>query len=107
VKRKKSPSTPKKRTAPDEILSRAEHTFNRSNKGNSVVIVRLDNDAYFFRLDDVAAEFWNLIDGKRTVTQICKLIQRKHAPPPDVLDRAVKLLLKDLKQHRLILSKKA
>lgn len=84
------------------VVSRGSHTFSRPNKG-IVTIIRMDNDRNFFQLDRVAAEFWNLIDGKRTVGQICHLLMKKHAPPQKVLEREVTRLLQDLRKNKLII----
>ena len=55
-----------------------------------------------YTLNKVASDFWELIDGKRTLLQIKKLILKKFDTTEKEVDKEVASLLDDLKEIKAI-----
>ena len=68
---------------------------------SDAVIVRLDNDRNFYKLTDVAAEFWNLLDGKKSASEICDKLAQQHRVPEGSFDKDARTLVRGLIQHQL------
>ncbi len=67
-----------------------------------MAIMRLEDDEFFFVLDGIAAEFWNLIDGKTSLSKIKKKVSDKHEPPVTKFEKDVAKLVTDLKKEKLV-----
>ena len=86
----------------DRVLKVSKDVFWRKNFDGTVAILPLDNDECFYTVDAVAAEFWLLVDGKRTVTKIKQLLCKKHKTAEGYFDKDVAKLLADLKKAGIL-----
>jgi hypothetical protein len=55
-----------------------------------------------YTVNEVAARIWDLMDGKKTVTEIKKTILNEYDVTPEELDRDVEELISKLLSERLI-----
>jgi len=85
-----------------EVLKRSPKLISRKNNDGTVAVMSIESDDCIFSLDGIAAEFWMLIDGKRSVEKICKDLIKKHDPPLARFEKDVQKLIKSLRDARLI-----
>jgi tRNA uridine 5-carbamoylmethylation protein Kti12 len=55
-----------------------------------------------YTLNKIASQVWELIDGKRTLGEIKKIILRKFDTTPEEVDKEMEKFLKDLKEIKAI-----
>jgi hypothetical protein len=95
----KSPAA--RRPASDPVLRRAPQVIARKNADGTVGVMRLEDESHYFVLDKIAAEFWEMINGKRTLGAIRDALAKRHRPPPR-FERDVDQLVQQLKKNRLL-----
>ena len=61
-----------------------------------------DDLSYIYTLNETAARFWELLDGKRSVNDIKEILLGEYDVTAEVLDAQVKELLKDLKNIKAV-----
>lgn len=95
---------PKTKSGTESVIFRkAEGILDRQHEDGSVTILHFNNEDNYFTADAVAAEFWNMLDGKKTLTQIKESLIKKHKPPVEVFEEQLDSFLKSLQKHGLIL----
>ncbi len=74
---------------------------------DEIVLIPISQTAkemnYIYTLNKPASEVWNLINGKRAIKDIKKIILKKFDVTPDEVDKEIKTLIKDLKQVNAVL----
>jgi len=55
-----------------------------------------------YTLNKIASRVWGLIDGKKTLKEINKIILKKFDTTPEEVDKEMTKLLKDLKEAKAI-----
>ena len=80
-------------------------TLSRTNVDGSVAIMLADNDEFYFNLDGLAAETWNLLDGNRSIADVAKNLARRHKFDEPKLREDVAGLMKDLLDEDLIVER--
>ncbi|MDD5069869.1 MAG: PqqD family protein [Candidatus Omnitrophica bacterium] len=58
---------------------------------------------YIYTLNETAAAFWNLVDGKKTVSAIAKEILAIYDVSEEILAKEIDALVKDLKSIKAII----
>lgn len=99
---KKDPMTDVFHTRLTKRPCRVERVFSRKNADGSITVINVYNDEYFLTLDRLAAEFWNQIDGKRTLKGILQKMVIEHDPPVARFCRDVDKLIRRLMDEKLI-----
>lgn len=97
---KKAKASPKKTLSlvpklPLEVLA-------RKNFDGTISIMRLDNDEFFYSLDGVAAEAWQMFDGKTSCEKIVAKLATKHKVSPAMVGKNMTDLIKRLHKEKLI-----
>ena len=69
--------------------------------GDETVILDLEKGAYL-SLDPVGARVWSLVSDGETVRSVCAAMLEEYEVAPDVLERDVLNLVRDLAAHDLI-----
>ena len=80
---------------PDNVISRI-------NDKKEVIIISMDIDEQFYKLDGVSSEIWASIDGKKSWQEILKNILDKYDVTKKQLNKDVNKLVSDLEKHSLI-----
>lgn len=83
-------------------LHRSPDVLARRAQDGVISVLRLDDDRYFYQIDGIAAEFWQLMNGKRTLEQIKRKLILKHKPPLARFEQSVTRFLADLRREKLI-----
>lgn len=89
------------------------HKFYRSSTavvkreiGNDTILVPIRKSAEeldsIYTVNEVAARIWDLMDGKKTITEIKKAILNEYDVIPEKLDRDVEEFIRKLLGERLI-----
>ncbi len=100
---KKTPQPKITSKAKDSVIpALQESIISRVNPDKTVSIISLELDDFCYSLDGVAAEFWTLIDGKRSLKVIKSSITKKHSPPKEQFEADVSRLLEVLEKENLI-----
>jgi hypothetical protein len=99
---KKTSKSKVKPLVEEAVPRRPNNVVFRTNMDASVAIMRLDEDQYFYSLDGIAAELWKLIDGKASLKDIMKKLERRFQPPSGRFERDVKGLLGQLQKQKLL-----
>jgi len=86
----------------DAIPRACKDVLHRERKGGTIVLLKLDNDQFFFRMSGLVAKIWKLIDGKRSVSKIREVIRRRYNPPEARFTKDLQKLLKTLEKEELI-----
>ena len=81
---------------------KAPDILQKENKDGSVTVLNVLDEDYYFIIDAIAAEFWKMVDGKKSVSDIKKALINKHRPPPQAFERGLKACIKKLEKHQLI-----
>ncbi|MCX5751846.1 MAG: PqqD family protein [Candidatus Saganbacteria bacterium] len=83
-----------------EVLKKSSKIASREIEGE-VILMPLyksaDDLSYIYTLNETAARFWELVDGKRSINEIKGILLEEFDVKEDKLDAQVKELLKDLK----------
>lgn len=74
----------------------------RKNFDGTISIMRLDNDEFFYSLDGVAAEAWQMFDGKTSCEKIAVKLAAKHKVSTSIVNRNMEQLIKRLHKEKLI-----
>ena len=61
-----------------------------------------DEISCIYNLNKVASRAWELIDGKRTLSEIKKMVLKEFDTTPKELDKEMAGLLKDLKEIKAV-----
>ncbi|MCY4523980.1 MAG: PqqD family protein [Halobacteriovoraceae bacterium] len=80
---------------PDDVISRV-------NDNKEIIIISMNIDDQFYKLDGVSSEIWSSIDGKKNWQQILKPLLEKYDVSKKQLNSDVKKLVTDLQKHSLI-----
>ena len=84
-------------TIPDDVIS-------RFNDKKEAIIISMDVDDKFYKLDGVSAEIWSSIDGKKSWKKILSPVLREYEVTKERLDKDMAKLVSDLEEHSLISS---
>lgn len=95
------PPSASKKSAP-KFPVRLDSIIARTNPNGSTAIINLDSDNRYYTLDLIAAQAWQLFDGKHSVEQIVKVLAKKNRASEGYINAKLKTLLQKLKQARLI-----
>jgi hypothetical protein len=99
LKRKSVPATGK-----DFIAKPAKNILFRKNSNGTVLIMKLDDEDFFFKIDGLAAEIWLKIDGKTALSKIRSQILSQFKAPEARFDRDLNKFMSQLKKEKLIQS---
>jgi hypothetical protein len=91
-----------KNLSPETIVTKAKDLFSRQDSEQSVIIIALNDEEKFFTLDKLAAELWNLIDGKRSLGKIESMLADRYDIEPEFFWKGASKVLKDLQKHNLV-----
>lgn len=72
--------------------------------GGEIVILDLANGIYF-GLDPVGARIWQLMDGIRTLAEICEIMLEEYDVAKEILERDTVTLAVELAAQKLIIPK--
>lgn len=72
--------------------------------GDPSLVLLNPHSGEYYTLDDVGARVWQLCDGKRTVAQIAEVVAQEYEAPPEVIERDVMALLKELIDEALVVA---
>ena len=84
-------------TIPDDVIG-------RFNDKKEAIIISMNVDDKFYKLDGVSAEIWFTIDGKKSWKKILSPVLRKYEVTKEQLDKDMTKLVSDLEEHSLISS---
>lgn len=68
-------------TSDSAVYARNPGVFSTRSADGTVTVMRMDLGDTFFRIDGLAAEIWNLIDGQLTLDDIEVILTKREAPP--------------------------
>lgn len=81
------------------ILNKSDKIVTREVEGEVIMIPLYKSSedlSYIYTLNETAARFWKLIDGKRTISAIKKKILSEYEITEEKLSKQIGGLLKDL-----------
>lgn len=70
--------------------------------GDEVVILNVDDGTYF-GLDPVGARAWDLIAEGASLKAVCAAMLDEYEVEPEQLERDIRKLVRDLREHGLLL----
>jgi Coenzyme PQQ synthesis protein D (PqqD) len=79
----------------DEIVS-------RNNKDGTIIVMKLDDSNFFFKIDGVAAHVWKEMTSNKQIGLIKEEILASYNTTRETLDGDIQNLLKDLLSNNLI-----
>ena len=85
-----------KEVGEDFVPRKRPSVFSKTNADGSVSIMHLEQDEYYFSLDGISAEVWNLLDSKTSVKNIIKKLRMKRPELPARLNEDVISLMQSL-----------
>lgn len=80
----------------------AEEIVSRNNKDGTVIVMKLDDSNFFFKIDGVAALVWTELANNKQIDQIKEEILSDYNISKEVLDKDIDNLLSDLTSKNLI-----
>jgi hypothetical protein len=88
-----------------KVLKRSPKVVSREIEGE-VILMPLyrsaDDLSYIYTLNETAARFWGLLDGKRSLNDIKARLLAEFEIKEEKLDSQIKELLKDLKKIKAL-----
>jgi hypothetical protein len=106
--KKEAPASKKNlRISDEDIFKRSSEILSRSNSDGSIAMIRVDSDKNFYTLDGIAANVWQLLNGKNSLKKIKVKLSRQHTVDLDAISRDTDVLIKKLLSHSLIKIEKA
>jgi hypothetical protein len=98
-----SPTTKRVSAVQNEsVFKVSTDVFWKKNLDGTVAVLPLQSDECFYTLDAIAAEFWTLLDGKRSVADIKQKLAKKHKISIDYFDKEITQLLAEMKKLQII-----
>ncbi|MBL7714771.1 MAG: PqqD family protein [Bdellovibrionales bacterium] len=101
-KKKKFSSKPNNKNGLSTILKVGDGVLHQKSPKGDVTLIHENDTRHVYKLDRIAAEFWTLIDGKRSLATIVKRLERKHRVSSDVLAAEARKLIAKLERARLV-----
>jgi len=101
---KKKPSSKVKSKAKSSDTATPKRTADilfRRNEKNEILIMHLEELESYYCIDGIAADFWELIDGKRSTDEICGILAKRHEEDQAYIASNAKKLLTQLKKFGL------
>ncbi len=83
-------------------LVRSANALSRQNPDGSVSVMHLENETYMLKIDGIAAEVWQLIDGKTPLSSICEKLIEKHEAPEKLLKADLRRFVAHLERENLL-----
>jgi len=95
---------------PDRVYILSEDIVAREIEGE-IIIVPLsagigDAEDDLFSLNETGRAFWKMLDGKRTLTQIARMLAEKYDASPAGIEKDILGLAAELLKRRIISEKK-
>lgn len=90
----------------EEVLTKNPDLVSREIEGEIILlpVFKTSEEANcIYTLNKAGGEVWRLIDGKRKVKEIRKIILEKFAATPEEVDKKLEELIKDLKKIKAII----
>lgn len=79
---------------PDHVLARSDELLEAEIDGETVML-SIDKGEYY-GLDAIGSEIWALLEGPRSVSEICTSMCERYDVEPDICERDVLAFLGDL-----------
>ena len=92
----------REKSSATDVPKKVGNLVSRTNEDGTVAVMSLELDDSIYSIDGVAAEVWDLIDGKRSIDQICRILLRKHSVSEERLRKDAGKLITSLRAARLI-----
>lgn len=89
----------------EQIPTIPESVISRVNDKKEIIIISMDVDEEFYKLDGVSSEIWMAIDGKKSWKKILRPILRQYEVSKKQLDQDVVKLVSDLEKYSLIIAR--
>ena len=89
----------------NKVLSKNPNAITRTIEGETILLPLYrssDEIDCIYTLNKTASEVWNLIDGKKTLTEIKKRVLKKFDTTPEEVDKEMQKFLKDLKKIKAV-----
>jgi hypothetical protein len=80
----------------------AEGVLSRKTADGTIVVMRLDDQGYFFQINGIASQIWAAIDGKRSLDGILRRIAKELKIEPGQIEAQTLSFMKDLSKEKLI-----
>jgi hypothetical protein len=84
------------------VPKKSSSVISRRNPDGTFALMHLEQEEHLFSLDGIAAEFWDLMDSRRSLEQIKRLLIQKHSPPLKRFELDLSKLIKSLRKADLI-----
>ena len=98
----KKPVKMAKSSFPDPILVKRMNLFEQIDAEGKTLVMHLNSGEFMYSMSGMTGEFWRLINGKRRVSQIMDLLEKKHQPPKAIFRKKAQELLRKLRKHGLV-----
>lgn len=84
-------------------LEKAVDVVTRKSNDGSVVVMKLDNSNYFYKITGIAAEIWSEVDGGKPLSEVRDTILKRYNVAAEQLDQDIECFVKKLKEYKFIL----
>jgi len=85
-----------------KVFQKGNEIIYRRVPGGSLILMDLRNEAHYFSLDGLSAEYWELLDGKSDCKKLAEKLIAKHGLPREAFLKDVEKLVLKLKKNDLI-----
>lgn len=87
------------------VFEKIDDIVCRNNEDGSIVVLRIDSGDEFFKIEGVASEAFELIDSKRTLGEIVKMIDVAYGVGEEVICKDVSIFFSDLLAKNIVKAK--
>jgi hypothetical protein len=88
----------------DSKFQKHEDVVSRKNANDIVVLMKMDDSSSFFKINGVAAEVWELIDGGMSVKEVVDKLSIEYNVTREQLQSDVNGLLTNLLEKELAIT---
>lgn len=85
------------------VLQKSPSTLARKNADGNWSILHIETDDFFYTIDGIAGQVWEMIDGKLSVEEIGERLEKKLKLPPK-FKKDLEKLVKDLLKEQLVIA---
>lgn len=88
---------------PDQGLQLSKEIIVRKNQDETVIVMRLDESAMFYKIDGIAAKVWSSLVERKTLTQLVEEFSNQHPEHKAQVGEDISNFVNDLLNKNLIL----
>jgi len=87
----------------EQGLQVSKQVIARRNQDGTVIIMRMDDSSFFYKIDGIAAQVWTALVSRKTVTELNEHFVSQYPEFRNQLQQDIPAFVAELKQKNLLI----